>query len=174
MKKCLCIIDMLNDFCHKDGALYFPDAEKIIPEITDVINGFSAAGDPIVFICDGHGEEDLEFKRFPKHCIIGTWGAKVVNGLHNTCSPYMIIKNRYSGFFNTKLDDIVKSLDKEGVTEYYVVGVCTSICVMFTVEELCNRDKKVYVVKNAVADFNPDRHKFALEMMTGVLGAEIV
>ena len=55
-----------------------------------------------------------------------------------------------------------------------VVGVCTDICVLYTVADLRNRDYKVQVPSNCVASFNQVAHELALEHMEKILGAEII
>jgi len=80
-------------------------------------------------------------------------------------------KSRYSGFCKTNLNDILRDLDPEIVE---VVGVCTNICVLYTVEKLRNRDYKVVVHRDGVASFDQDAHLWALKQMESVLGAEIL
>ena len=66
--KSLFIIDMLKDFINKDGALYCGDqSRKIIPFVKEKIEEFHQRGDLVIFVCDSHDEDDLEFKTFPKH-----------------------------------------------------------------------------------------------------------
>jgi len=89
-------------------------------------------------------------------------------------SGYDIIfipKTRYSGFFGTSL---ARRLDEYNPDEVEVVGVCTSICVMDTVGDLANRDYKVTVPLNAVADFDEVAHHAALGRMGTLYGAEII
>jgi nicotinamidase/pyrazinamidase len=45
---------------------------------------------------------------------------------------------------------------------------------MYTVEELRNRDIKTIVYKKGVASFDEEAHKFALNQMKAVLGAEVI
>lgn len=170
MEKALLVIDMLNDFILPDGKLYCgPQGEAIVPFIQEKIAAFREAGQLVIFICDRHDEDDLEFLRFPQHCTIGTAGAEVIAALQYEGYEQNITgKQRYSGFFNTDLDEQL-----EDIEEVTVVGVCTNICVFFTVEELCNRDKKVIVYQAGVASFDQVAHDFALVQMKNVLGAEI-
>lgn len=170
MRKALLVIDMLNDFIHPDGALYCgPQGQAIVPFIKEKITAFRSAGDQIIFICDRHEADDVEFKRFPAHCIAGTTGAEVIEELQfDGYDENITGKQRYSGFYNTDLDEQLETTD-----EITVVGVCTNICVFFTVEELCNRDKKVIVYQGGVASFDHEAHAYALEQMQSVLGAEI-
>jgi nicotinamidase/pyrazinamidase len=98
------------------------------------------------------------------------------NGQHDYLS-YMVEKTRYSGFYATKLEKVLKILCKHHrstIDSVIVVGVCTDICVLHTVADLRNRDYKVQVPRNCVASFNQEAHKWALEHMEKVLGAEIV
>jgi len=80
-------------------------------------------------------------------------------------------KTRYSAFFNTNLDELLR---KAAPQEVWVTGVCTSICVMDTVGDLRNRDYPVVVPAGAVADFDPQFHQFALQRMERVYGARIL
>lgn len=80
-------------------------------------------------------------------------------------------KTRYSAFYGTNLEDILK---KKSVREAGVVGVCTSICVMDTVGGMANRDYAVKVYKRGVADFDRNMERCALERMRKIYGAEII
>ena len=80
----------------------------------------------------------------------------------------MILKQRYSAFYQTNLEEKLVGID-----EVVLVGVCTNICVLFTAEELCNRDKRVIIYKDAVASFDKKAHENALAEMKNVLGVII-
>ena len=170
--KALFVIDMLNDFLRRDGALYCGDkAREIIPFVKEKIEEYHKCGELVVFICDSHDPNDIEFKIFPKHCVAGTEGAKIIDELPVDKKDPIIHKTRYSAFYNTNLDDV---LQNHNITEVHVVGVCTSICVMDTVGDLRNRDYKVIVYKDGVADFDPKAHQFSLERIKKTCGAEII
>ena len=170
--KALLIIDMIKDFINPDGALYCGDtSRKIIPFIKGKIAEFQRSDDLVVFICDSHEEDDLEFKMFPKHSVAGTEGAEIIDELTVREKDVIVRKKRYSAFYGTNLDVILQEND---VSEVAVVGVCTSICVMDTVGDLRNRDYEVIVCKKGVADFDQKAHQFALERMSNVYGAKVV
>lgn len=171
MKKALLVVDMLKDFICPDGKLYSGEsAEKIVPFVREKIDAYRSAGQQVIFICDRHAPDDCEFERFPAHCVDGTEGAQIIEELRFEGYEDAITgKQRYSGFFNTDLEEQL-----EDVEEVAVVGVCTNICVFFTVEELCNRDKRVIVYRDGVASFDAAAHAFALQQMEAVLGAQII
>lgn len=174
MGKILIVVDMLNDFVHKDGVLFFQAGADIIPAVKKRIEAYIAAEDVIIFLCDAHAENDKEFARFKAHAIKKTWGAGVVADLVAILGGYDTLfmpKTRYSGFHNTGLG--VELIQREA-DEVEVVGVCTSICVMDTVGGLANRDYKIVVPLNAVADFDETAHHAALGRMGTLYGAEII
>jgi len=171
-REALLIIDMLNDFVNPDGVLYCGErARKIIPYIIELTNTKRKNGAVIIYLADNHAPDDKEFQRFPPHCLKGTKGAEVVSELKPAPQDYIVPKQRFSGFFKTNLEEI---LQKEDITTVHVVGVCTSICIMETVSDLCDRDYEVYVHKKGVADFDERAHTFALERMEKILGAKVV
>mgnify|MGYP001542264270 CR=1 FL=1 len=75
----LIVIDMQNDFV--TGALGTAEAQAIVPHV----NAKIAAADAVVYTLDTHGEDYLatqEGKRLPvPHCIRGTWGHALADGL---------------------------------------------------------------------------------------------
>lgn len=177
MDKALLVIDMLNDFCTETGTLAQDQegnvyAQGIIPFVSEKVKEALADDWQVIFVCDNHDPEDLEFQRFPLHCVTGTAGAEVIQELKNLVKGkkqiQYITKQRYSSFYNTNLEELL--LDTQ---EVHVVGVCTNICVLFTVEELSNRDLKTIVYRDGVASFDLEAHDFALKQMENVLGAEI-
>lgn len=168
MAKVLLVIDMLRDFIESDGRLYCGSAgEHIIPFIVQKCKEFQEQGVKIIFVCDQHESEDLEFQRFPAHCVKDTIGAEIIPALQ---MPHceIITKKRYSAFFGTELE-----LRLQGIEEVHLVGVCTNICVLYTAEELCNRDKTVVVYRDGVASFDLAAHDFALDQMEKVLGVTL-
>lgn len=175
-KHLLIVVDMLNDFCKEGGALYFPQSRGIIDSIKFRISQFRLKAQPIIWLADNHAENDLEFKRFPKHAVALTHGAEIIEELNaltfiNAGKDILIPKTRYSGFYGTTLEHMLNVIKPE-LTE--VVGVCTSICVMDTVGGLANRDYAVQVPKDAVADFDDEMHAMALKRMETLYGASIV
>ncbi len=176
MKKILIVVDPLNDFLLPDGKLFCgPTVEAIIPGMVKKVEEYMENGDDIIFLADAHAEDDLEFEKFPPHCIAGTEGAKVHEdlelALHMYQNVFLVEKTRYSGFYGTNLHDILKYKRPDLVE---VIGLCTSICVMDTVGGLANRDYKVNVYKDIVADFDQEMHEMSLKRMESLYGVNMV
>jgi nicotinamidase/pyrazinamidase len=170
-KKALIIVDMLNDFLDEKGALYCGNtAKSIIPYIRERLKTYRNHKDLVMYLQDSHDENDKEFEKFPKHSVSGTWGCEVIPELSPQAGETVIPKKRYSGFYGTDLEHVLKSA---GIDDVEVVGVCTSICVMDTVGGLANRDYKITVPVKGVADFDPEMHQFSLKRMEKIYGADV-
>ncbi|HIC92229.1 MAG TPA: cysteine hydrolase [Syntrophaceae bacterium] len=171
-KKALIIVDMLKDFIEEGGSLSLGErAQAIIPFIAETLENMRKEGAVIIFVADSHQENDREFERFPRHCVEGTKGAEIIDSLKVEPGDHMVRKRRFSAFYGTNMEKILKD---EGIDEAYIVGVCTSICVMETVGDLRDRDYKVYVLRRGVADLDEEAHEFALKRMEKILGAKII
>ena len=172
MRKALIIVDMLNDFVHPDGKLFFQAGADIIPAVWERIKEHRADGNLRIYLYDAHAKDDLEFDRFPPHAIENTWGSEIVAELNPRDEDVLFVpKTRYSGFYGTELDE---QLRVWGPSEVEVVGVCTSICVMDTVGGLANRNYKITVPLNAIADFDPEASAAAINRMGGLYGAKFI
>lgn len=171
MRKALLVIDMLNDFVKKNGALPVPDAERIVEPLSKILQKFREKGQTVVYICDNHLPDDKEFEVWGAHAVRGTWGAEVIDELKPEAGEPIVYKRRFSGFFGTDLDLILR---EKKIEEVVVTGVLTNICVLYTASDAYQRGYKVTVVEDCVQAADPDMHSFALKQLSQVVGAKIV
>jgi nicotinamidase/pyrazinamidase len=166
----LIVVDMLEDFCNPEGKLFCgPGVAEIIPVIVQKQREYLDQGQPVIHICDHHDPDDLEFERFPEHCVEGSPGAQIIPQLQDD-RIIVVPKKRYSGFFGTNLDEIIAEHQPKQVE---LVGLCTNICVFFTAEELRNRDIPTVVERRAVTSFDPEAHENALKQMAEILQVDV-
>mgnify|MGYP001570023281 FL=1 len=170
-QKTLLIIDMLDDFVLPGAPLEVPDTRKIIPNIGREIIKARGAGYPVVYVCDSHAPDDREFQIWPRHCVKGTKGAQVVDELEPEPKDIVVEKTTYSGFFNTRLEEVLRSL---GVTDLIITGCVTNICILFTASDAVLRGYNVTVPKDCVAGLNKEDHEFGLRQMEKVLKVNII
>ncbi len=170
----LIVVDMQNDFVTHGGALYFKEAEKIKPVVLDCVNYHINERNYIVLTQDWHDLDDVEFKFFPPHCVENSKGAQFFDELESAVWDYehanFVRKRKFSAFYGTNLNKLLERLSPKRVG---VCGVATNICVMYTVEELRNREYEVVLYEDGIASYDDSLHKFALLQMKDVLGAEI-
>ncbi len=170
MPNVLLVVDMVRGFCEQGHNLYIgPSVQAVIPRIQDLLRRERQAGARIIFLCDNHDPDDLEFQMFPPHCIRGTDEPEVIPELREFADE-IIPKRRYSAFFGTNLAQRLKQLKPQKIT---IVGVCTNICVLYTAADARDLDYNVEVPADCVASFDQEAHEFALQQMQTVLGASI-
>ncbi|HUI07306.1 MAG TPA: isochorismatase family cysteine hydrolase [Verrucomicrobiae bacterium] len=170
--KALLVGDVQRDFMEPGGALYCGDAARaIIPRIQQLIDEFHRDGALVVFVQDTHVPNDPEFRLWPPHCVKGTKGHELLPELDVRPADLRVEKPHYSAFHSTHL---AQRLHDAGVHEVHLTGDCTSICVLFTATDAFNHGFRVVVHRDAVADFDPQAHEFALQHMEKILGATIL
>lgn len=171
MAKVIIIVDPTNGFC-KEGLIVDEAIMEKVPNIRNLVKRKISLGYKVIVVVDNHKPDDLEFRRFPVHCIIGTKEVEVIDELKEFISKENYIpKTRYSGFYRTNLEEI---LEKENPDEVIVVGAWTEICVLFTIADLCNRDYNVIVPKDCVKARNMDQTDVWLDQIENTLGARVV
>ncbi len=163
MKKALIVVDVQNDFV--DGALGSTEAQEIIPAVKEKIEMYNKGGREILFTKDSHDENYLntaEGKRLPvKHCIIGTRGHKIVDGLETKNSKYLIKDT----FGCDEWDEALKALGNPESVE--MIGLDTDICVVTNalIIKTLRPDIEITVDARCCAGSTPEKHKAALEVM---------
>ena len=170
MANVVLVIDMLRGFLEEGYPLYCgAQARRIIPNVQRLLERELTQGAKVFFLCDHHAPDDPEFKMFPPHCIEGTAEAEVIPELARY-EGEIIPKRSYSAFWGTPLEEKLLRLKPE---KLIVCGVCTDICVLYTVADARSRDYQVEVPVDCVASFDEKAHHFALEHMEKVLGAKL-
>ena len=171
------VVDMIRGF-HDLGKLANPRTAKIIPNIRELLERKTKEGGWVaLFLADKHKLDDKEFDMFPPHCVEGTEETEVVAELRQFCQHTVLSKTRHSGFYKTQLDDF---LEFEKPQKVVVVGVCTDICVLYTVAGLRERDFKVIVPKNCTETYSSSGHgarrtkRWVFRHMRDVLGVNVI
>ena len=124
----LIIVDMLNDFVI--GKLGSEPAKKVVTPNKELISFAHKNNIPVIYTCDSHLENiDFEFTKWDSHALKDDVGSQIVDELKPTKKDFVIYKRRYSAFFHTDLDLLLKELK---VDTLIVTGVQTHICVIHT------------------------------------------
>ncbi len=168
MNRALIVVDMLNDFVKGSGALFFENAISIVDNIQEELTKYEL---PIIYVCDSHIINDKEFELYPAHAITGTWGAQIIDELKPKPGDVVLPKTRFSGFYETELEDVLLGMNVDTVV---ICGVCTNICVMMTAIDAKQRDYNVVIHRDQVASFNITAHNFALSQLENVFGIVII
>lgn len=88
--------------------------------------------------------------------IRDTWGTHVLNELRPEAGEPLIYKTRYSGFYNTELDQTLRAL---GVRYLVITGCTTSVCVESTIRDAMFRNYSPILLADCSAE--PIGHNLA-------------
>lgn len=81
--------------------------------------------------------------------VRGTWNTQILDSLAPEPGDHLVFKHRYSGFFETDLDDLLRGL---GAKYLLVTGCTTSVCVESTVRDAAFRDYSCIVLDDCTAE----------------------
>lgn len=173
-KKVLVVVDVQNDFV-KGGALaYGYPVESNTEDICAYAKKVLEAGHYVVATRDTHADnylETLEGKMLPvKHCICGTRGWELVDGLQKltyTANFPSVINKHTFGSFNLK--DRLERLEffNSDIDSIELCGYCTSICVTAcaVILRAAFPDKRITVLQNLCGDIDEESHLAALKVL---------
>ena len=147
------VVDMLNDFV--TGALGCDRAKAIVPATAELLDAARKAGVPVIFCNDAH--------------IAGTKGAEVIPELHLSEKDFVVPKRRYSGFFQTDLDILLKEL---GVKTVIMTGLHAHMCVRHTSADAFCLGYDVVVAKEATDSFTEEDYQGGLAYLKTCYGAD--
>jgi len=162
------VVDMLNDFV--TGALACDRGKAIVPATAALLDAARKAGKPVIFCNDAHIKGvDLELKLWGDHAIAGTKGAEVIPELKVSDKDFIVPKRRYSGFFQTDLDILLREL---GVDTVIVTGLHTHMCVRHTSADAYQLGYNVVVAKEATDSFTEEDYNIGIAYLKTCYGAD--
>jgi len=167
------VLDMLNDFV--TGNLKTKRAARIVKPIQKLVEAARVHGVPVIYSNDAHFRTDFEVvERWGDHALKGSPGAQVIPELAPTEKDFVVEKRVYSGFYETGLDSLLRSLYKGlGVETVILVGLHTHICVRHTAASAFYRGYKIIVASDGVQAFTRKDHEDGLKYLKDVYGTEI-
>ncbi|PSB21842.1 cysteine hydrolase [filamentous cyanobacterium CCP1] len=166
----LLVIDMERDFVDAGAIQETPGGRELIPTINRLIAWARQSSIPVIFTHEMHRSDKsdygIELEYDPVHCLEGTPGCELTDGLDVQSHDYRILnKRRYDCFLGTDLDLLLRSLRIENLI---CCGVTAHVCVMSTVFTARNLDYRVIVPRDAIAGVTPDHYAAALLCMSDV------
>jgi ureidoacrylate peracid hydrolase len=173
------VVDMQNDFGAKGGmfdrtGIDISGIQKAVAPTARVLASARRAGIKIVYLKMGYRPDlsDLGAPDAPNRVrhlelfgvgqtikspdgkdgrvlIRDTWGTDIVEGLKPQSDDIVMYKHRFSGFYQTDLDNILREMN----AKYLVVTGCTtSVCVESTVRDAMFRDYSCLLLADCMAE----------------------
>jgi len=163
-KTAMIVVDMQNDFVASGAAMETPAARQIVPKIAEALRICRDAEIKIIYTAHVHRRDGCDMGLFDDlhppianrdALVDGTPGVEVYPDLAPAPGEHVIKKHRYSGFFGTDLDIILREW---GVDTVIISGTTTENCCHATARDAMFRNYRVVFLSDATATYDyPDR-----------------
>ena len=162
-KTTMIVVDMQNDFVAVGGGLETPAARAIVPKLSRVMKMCRDAGIRVIYTTHAHRRDGCDMGLFDDlhppianrdALVDGTSGVEIYPDLAPMPGEHVIKKHRYSGFFGTDLDIILREW---GTDTVIISGTTTENCCHATARDAMFLNYGVLFLSDATATYDyPD------------------
>ena len=163
-KTAMIVVDMQNDFIAPGAAMETPAARALVPKLVDALRICRDTGIKVIYTAHVHRRDGSDMGLFDDMhppianraaLVDGTPGVDIYPELAPAPDEHVIKKHRYSGFFGTDLDMILREW---GVDTVIISGTTTENCCHATARDAMFRNYRVVFLSDATATYDyPDR-----------------
>ena len=159
----LLVIDMQKYFVDPEGAAFLPSAQAILGNVQRLVQAFRAAKRPVIYTRHVHHPDGLDagiMARWWGDTIVeGTPDSEICHALVPLENEKVVTKHRYSAFYNTDLETILRVLKIEDLA---LCGVMTNLCCESTARDAFYRDFRVFFHADATGTDTEEMHLASL------------
>ena len=146
---------------------FMSDYQEYMDRAPGIVQAARDNNVPIVFFQEAHRRDLIDFGRELDgaegiHLLEGDSGTEIDPALGMRSDDYFIRKRRYSCFFGTELEILLKGLKADTLI---LIGGHTDVCVHYTFVDAHQHDYFCRVVKDCVAGSSQQAHDAALNAM---------
>ncbi len=162
-KTALLVIDMQEGFLNPESPTYIPMAWDTVPACAAVQEKARELGIPVYFVIRKYAVDgtDVEFTRYfawkkggkPCSCEAAPIGWNMPKEFAVLPGDTVLVKPRYSAFFHTHLDGILR---RRGIDTVIVTGTTTPNCIRATVFDAISLDYNTVVLSDCVSSVNEE------------------
>jgi nicotinamidase-related amidase len=156
------------DWAPSERLPLLPDRVERMRRIRSLIDAARASATPIIFFKEVHRPDMIDFGREldgreSVHCLETSPATELaVEEMGVLADDYVIAKRRYSCFYGTDLEILLKGLKAETLI---LTGGFTDVCVHYTFVDAHQGDYYCRVVEDCVSGSSPEAHEAALKAM---------
>ena len=159
----LLVIDMQKFFLNPQSPSFTCGGIAILPEVSRLIATFRKTNRPVIYTRHVHHPDHLDSGImawwWKGMCIEGSPESEIHPDLAPLPGEKTIFKHRYSAFYNTDLETILRCLRIEDLV---ITGVMTNMCCESTARDAYYRDYRVFFLADATGSINEEMHKASL------------
>jgi ureidoacrylate peracid hydrolase len=162
-KAALLVVDMQNFFLDPSSPTFTEGGPVILPNVRKLIDAFRAAGRPVIYTCHVHHPDRLDAGImgwwWEGMCLEGSPESQVHDDIAPLPGEKIVLKHRYSAFYNTDLETILRVLKIEDLV---IAGIMTNMCCESTARDAYYRDYRVFFPADGTGSVNEDMHLASL------------
>lgn len=162
-KSALLVIDMQRFFLDPASPTFTCGGLAILPNLRQLIDAFRMAGRPVIFARHVHHPSLLDAGIlewwWEGMCLEGSPESEIYDDISPLPGEKVILKHRYSAFYNTDLETVLRCLKIEDLV---ISGIMTNICCESTARDAYFRDYKVFFLADATGSVNEEMHVASL------------
>ena len=163
-KSCLLVVDMQNYFLDRNSPTFTPGGLAILSNVKSLVKGFRQKKLPVIYTMHQHksGQMDGGILGWWWEGMImeGTKDARIHPGLAPLPQEKVVTKHRYSAFYNTDLEIVLRCLN---ISDLIITGVMTNLCCESTARDAYFRDYRVFFVMDATGTVDEQLHLATLK-----------
>lgn len=160
---CLLVIDMQKFFLDPDSPTYTCGGKAILPNVKKTIEGFRKAGRPVIYTKHVHHPDKLDAGImgwwWDGMCVEGSPESDIVEELYPRKNEKVILKHRYSTFYNTDLETVLRCMN---IKDIVITGIMTGMCCESTARDAYYRDYRVFFPADGTGAINEEMHLASL------------
>lgn len=159
------VVDVQRLFTDMVGAPIEPPLDDVLPRIGRFVDASRSAGATIVLVRtiiapDAHSRSTLQWPEFMRAGVApGAPGTTFDACLSRRPGDIEVVKQRYSAFVGTQLDEILKD---RGIVSVIVLGLTTNVCVQSTARDAWQRDYQTITLADCCAEIGEGSHQASL------------
>jgi ureidoacrylate peracid hydrolase len=158
-KAALLVVDMQDFFLDPSSPTFTCGGQAILPNVARLIKSFRDAGRPVIYTCHVHAADgsDAGIMKWwwEGMCVEGTPESRVHGALAPCPGDKIIYKHRYSAFYNTDLETVLRGMRIEDLV---ITGIMTNMCCESTARDAYYRDYRVFFPADATGSVTEEMH----------------
>lgn len=162
-KAALLVIDMQYFFLDPASPTYTCGGPAILENTKKVIQAFREAGRPVIYTRHVHHPDRLDAGImgwwWEGMCLEGSPESEVHQEIAPKANEKVIFKHRYSAFYNTDLETVLRTLKVEDLV---IAGVMTNLCCESTARDAYYRDYRVFFLADGTGSITEELHLASL------------
>ncbi|MBN9530273.1 MAG: cysteine hydrolase [Alphaproteobacteria bacterium] len=162
-KTAMIVVDMQNDFIAEGAMLRSAQAAAMVPRLAETLAFCREKGIKVIYTAHVHRRDGCDMGLYDDlyppiadrlSLVDGTPGVDIFAALAPAPGEHVVKKHRYSGFFGTDLDIILREW---GVDTVIVTGTTTENCCHATARDAMFHNYRVVFLSDATGTFDyPD------------------